>query len=200
MKGLMRKLSKDMKASKEIIVCVEEKDGKETLTLKRSISLESLTKILSKSQESLKAGKEKKPQVEPKRKLSGLSLRIRKMSAQTELTRRGRISSNNDGSQTELRRGRNSSFVEGRQRKVSIQPDFNIGNVVIPAEKRVRKGSLQPNMLTMGRRNSTLLKKDPKARKMSVPANMKFSTERVRVRRVSFVNQNTGETFQMNKK
>ena len=186
-----------MKASKEIIVCVEEKNGKETLTLKRSISLESLSKILTKSQESLK-GKENK--AEPKRKLSGLSMRIRKMSAQSEFMKRGRISSSNDGSPNELRRGRNSSFVEGRQRKVSIQPDFNIGNVVIPAEKRVRKGSLQPNMMTMGRRNSTVLKKDPKARKMSVPANMKFSTERVRVRRVSFINQNTGEAFQMNKK
>ena len=99
--------------------------------------------------------------------------------------------------QPELR-GRSTSVADTpRQRKVSVQPDFTIGVVSVSTEKRVRKGSLQPNMLMGGRRSSTTKKDIPKARKMSVPANMKYNTERVRVRQVSFINQNTGESFQM---
>ena len=176
-------------SSKEIIniVCVEETNGKETLTLKRSLSLEAITKIISKSQESLK-----NKNAEPKRKLSGLSVRLRKMSDTTSNIVKRKISI-----QPELR-GRSTSFADTpRQRKVSVQPDFTIGAVSVSTEKRVRKGSLQPNML--GDRRDSVKKDLPKARKMSVPANMKYNTERVRVRRVSFINQNTGEAFQMNK-
>lgn len=200
-----------MRSSKdEIIVCLEEAsiNGKEKITLKRSLSLESVNRIISQSQESLKkttttesgANKGSEGNIsEPKRKLSGFSLRLRKMSDTTHQIVRRKISTQPD---TE-RRIRGSSFAEKpRQRKVSVQPDFTIGSVSVSVEnskRRVRKGSLQPNMLTGGRRGS-VVKDPPKARKMSVPANMKYNTERVRVRRVSFINQNTGEAFQMPKK
>ena len=178
-----------MRSSEEIIdiVCVEETNGKETFTLKQSLSLEALSKIISKSQESLK-----NKNTEPKRKLSGFSVRLRKMSDTTSSIVKRKISTH-----PEIR-SRTSSFVEQpRQRKVSVQPDFTIGVVSIPTEKRVRKGSLQPDML--GDRRGSVKKDTLKARKMSVPANMKYNTERVRVRRVSFINQNTGEAFQMKK-
>lgn len=173
--------------SKEVIdiVCVEETSGKETLSIERSLSIEALTKMISKSQESLKNN------IEPKQKLSGLSVRLRKMSDTTS-----NIVKRKFNTQGEIR-SRSTSFADTpRQRKVSVQPDFTIGSVSVLAEKRVRKGSLQPNMLIGDRRD--IVKKDlSKGRKMSVPANMKYNTERVRVRRVSFINQNTGEAFQM---
>jgi hypothetical protein len=175
----------DMRSSKEIIVCVE--NGKEKLSLKRSLSLEALNKILTVSRESLKKD------MDEKKKLSNFSVRIRKVSDSTGIAKR-KISI-----QPDLHVRSTSINVEQspRQRKVSVQPDLNVGNVTIPAEKRIRKLSIQPNML--GRRGSNV-KKEGKARKMSVPANMKYhSGERVRVRKVSFINQNTGEKFAMNK-
>ena len=173
-----------MRSSKEIIVCVE--NGKEKLSLKRSLSLEAINKILTVSQESLKK------ETNQKKTLSNFSVRIRKISDSTGISKR-KIST-----QPELRIRSTSINAEApRTRKVSVQPDLNVGNVIIPAEKRVRKLSIQPNML--GRRGSTA-KKEGKARKMSVPANMKYhSGEKVRVRKVSFINQNTGEKFAMNK-
>lgn len=130
---------------------------------------------------------------ETKRKLSGLGLKIsRKTSDTTTVVVKRKVSI-----QPEIRVRKASANGETRTRKVSIQPELRIKSPKIPAQKRVRKGSLQAEMMSDNKKNQS--KADLKVRKLSVPANMKYHSERVRVKKVSFVNQHTGEMFPLQK-
>lgn len=178
----------DLRTSKDILQCLENEIGKENL--KRSRSLEAINhenSLMNKSSNSLFIS----TKGDNKRKLSGLTFKVNRKSSDTT----GNSTIKRKISIQPLFRGRSPSVTaaEPRPRKVSAQPDLKVKSLsTVPVQKRHRKGSLQPEMMS-GAKNKV---KDSRERRVSVPANMKYN-EKVRVRKVSFVNQNTGQSFAM---